>query len=190
MSAQVHYHPFFFLLMALVAMTELGLTAFLINAGNEHDTWPSPRYHVLLIYICFNAVWTTLFATSYVLWVLDGAVHILASIASSVSWLIINTSLWAVAAAFMHHTRTGGNCAGVPTISRFVSDRTPVSSSSTLSPSPSHSCRQSLTVEALCWTELGLSGITLLATCIWVGTNRQFGASRRSSYVSDSRRLV
>lgn len=46
-AAQVHYHPFFFLLMALVAMTELGLTAFLINAGNEHDSWPSPRYHAL-----------------------------------------------------------------------------------------------------------------------------------------------
>lgn len=37
--------------MALVAMTELGLTAFLINAGNEHDTWPNPRYHKLYVVV-------------------------------------------------------------------------------------------------------------------------------------------
>lgn len=46
-SQAIRYHPFFFLLMALVAMTELGLTSFLINAGNESDNWPSQRYHSL-----------------------------------------------------------------------------------------------------------------------------------------------
>lgn len=46
-SQSVRYHPFFFLLMALVAMAELGLTSFLINAGNENDSWPSSRYHKL-----------------------------------------------------------------------------------------------------------------------------------------------
>lgn len=50
-SQTVRYHWWFFLLMALVAMTELGLTAFLINAGNEHDTWPSPRYHKLYVVV-------------------------------------------------------------------------------------------------------------------------------------------
>ena len=47
----LNYHPFFFLLMALVAMTELGLTAFLINSGNDFDTWPSPRYHKLYVFV-------------------------------------------------------------------------------------------------------------------------------------------
>ncbi|KAH8120338.1 hypothetical protein DFH11DRAFT_1559613 [Phellopilus nigrolimitatus] len=164
-SQSIHYHPFFFLLMALVAMTELGLTSFLINAGNDSDTWPTPQYHSLLIFFCFNAVWTTLFATSYILWIVDGAVHVLASIASSVAWLFVNTMLWAISSGIMLHTRGGGNCAGVPTISR--------------------SCRQSLTVMALGWTELGLSIATLLATCFWVRASR-----RRRSFVNDSRRFV
>jgi len=149
--------------MALVAMAELAMTAFLINEVNEQNHWPTPGYRSLLIFFCFNAAWTTLFATAYVLWIIDGAVHILASIASSVMWLLVTTLLWGVAARFMHVTRTGGNCAGVPTITR---------------------CRQALTVEALGWTELGLSLMTLLATCFWVRKNR------RRSYVNDSRRLV
>lgn len=86
-----------------------------------------------------------------------------------------------VAARFMHVTRTGGNCAGVPTITRFVSDRLPATP---IELNPTRSCRQSLTVEALGWTELGLSLMTLLATCFWVRKNR------RRSYVNDSRRLV
>ncbi|KAL5495251.1 hypothetical protein ACEPAI_714 [Sanghuangporus weigelae] len=162
-SQSVRYHPFFFLLMALVAMAELGLTSFLINAGNESDTWPSSRYHKLLILFCFNAVWTTLFSTSYVVWVIDGSVHLLAGVASSVAWLFLNSVLWATASAIMLHTRGGGNCAGRETISR---------------------CRQSLTVLALGWTELGISAITLLTTCWWVRANR------RRSFVNDSRRLV
>jgi hypothetical protein len=36
-------------------------------------------------------------------------------------------------------------------------------------------CRQSLTVEALGWTEFGLSVLTLVATCLWVhGSRRNF----------------
>ncbi|PAV22394.1 hypothetical protein PNOK_0235100 [Pyrrhoderma noxium] len=151
--------------MALVAMTELGLTAFLINSGNDFDTWPSPRYHKLLIFFCFNAVWTTVFAASYVLWFIDGAVHILASVASSIAWLFVTTALWAVASGIMLHTRGGGNCAGSATISR---------------------CRQSLTVLALGWVELGISALTLLATCLWVEANRR----KQRNIVDDSRRLV
>lgn len=79
-----HYHPFLFLLMTLCAIAEMGLTAFLIDAGNASGEWASPRYHSLLILFLFNAVWTTLFGTAYTLWILTGAAHILASIASSV----------------------------------------------------------------------------------------------------------
>ena len=35
-----------------------------------------------------------LFATSYVLFVIDGAVHFLANVASSVAWLFVTTVLW------------------------------------------------------------------------------------------------
>ena len=51
-------------------------------------------YNRSLIFFCFNAVWTTVFAASYVLWFIDGAVHILASIASSIAWLFVTTALW------------------------------------------------------------------------------------------------
>lgn len=44
---KAHYHPFLFAMMTFSAMAELGLTAFLISAGNENRTWPSARYHSL-----------------------------------------------------------------------------------------------------------------------------------------------
>ena len=44
---EAHYHPFLFTMMTLSAMAELGLTSFLISAGNENGTWPSPRYRAL-----------------------------------------------------------------------------------------------------------------------------------------------
>lgn len=46
---KAHYHPFLFATMAFSAMAELGLTAFLVSAGNEHHTWPSARYHSLYV---------------------------------------------------------------------------------------------------------------------------------------------
>lgn len=157
---KAHYHPFLFATMAFSAMAELGLTAFLVCAGNEHRTWPTSRYHSLLILFIFNAVWTTLFSTAYMMWIVDGASHLLASIASSVIWLMITAILWGTAAGVMHNTRTGGNCAGTATISR---------------------CRQSLTVEALGWTEFGLSVLTLVATCLWIQTSKR---NYRSSFHS------
>ena len=42
-------HPLLFTLMTLTAAAELGLTAFLISAGNEMGTWSSPRYHSLSV---------------------------------------------------------------------------------------------------------------------------------------------
>ncbi|KAF5374434.1 hypothetical protein D9615_009041 [Tricholomella constricta] len=114
------YHPALFTVMACSALAELGLTAFLVSAGNEHNTWPSSRYHALLILFLFNAAWTVLFSTAYLLWFVEGASHLLASIASSVVWLLITSVLWGTAAGVMHNTRTGGNCAGRATISRSV----------------------------------------------------------------------
>ncbi|KAF8078596.1 hypothetical protein FPV67DRAFT_64802 [Lyophyllum atratum] len=150
--AKATYHPFLFAMMTCSAIAELGLTAFLVSAGNEHNTWPSPRYHALLILFLFNAAWTTLFSTTYVLWFVDGAGHLLANIASSVVWLLMTSVLWGTAAGIMHNTRSGGSCAGRATISR---------------------CRQSLTVEALGWTEFGLCVLAMVATCLWMRRNRR-----------------
>ena len=54
---KAHYHPFLFALMSTCAIAELGLTAFLIEAGNEHHTWPSPRYHSLWVKRFFFPIW-------------------------------------------------------------------------------------------------------------------------------------
>ncbi len=105
-----------------------------------------------------------MFSIAYLLWFFDGASHFLANIASSVVWLLATAILWVglfdfgrytsldwdvqgTGAGIMHGTRTGGNCKGTPTLSK---------------------CRQSLTVEALGWTEFGLLACTLLMTLFWV----------------------
>ncbi|KDQ63728.1 hypothetical protein JAAARDRAFT_29758 [Jaapia argillacea MUCL 33604] len=155
-------HPYLFGLMTFCSMAELGLTAFLISAGNEHHSWSTVRYHALLILFCFDAVWTMIFSTAYLLWYIDGSVHVLASIASSVIWLAITSIVWGTASGVMHSTRGGTECVETPNLPR---------------------CRQNLTVEALGWTEFSLCVVALLATLFWIR------ASRRR-FVSDSRRAV
>ncbi len=43
---------------------------------------------------CFNAAWTTLFTTAYILFYLDGGRYVLANVASSVVWLFVTSALW------------------------------------------------------------------------------------------------
>ncbi|KZS98556.1 hypothetical protein SISNIDRAFT_147760 [Sistotremastrum niveocremeum HHB9708] len=147
-----YYHTHLFTLIALVAMAEMGLTSFLINRGNLHDTWFSARYHHLLILALFNSVWTTIFAWTYVIWILNGAMHLFASIAGSALWLLITAILWGTAGGVIATTRGGGDCNGDPPLTR---------------------CRQSMTVMALCWTEFGLCLLTLFAACMWVSRSRR-----------------
>lgn len=63
------YHPLLFTLLALLAMAELGLSAFWVHQV-QHD--PSNRFKSLVILFLFNSVWTTLFAGAYVFWIIDG----------------------------------------------------------------------------------------------------------------------
>jgi len=165
---KTNYHPFLFTLMALTAAVELGLTAFLISAGNEVATWSTPGYHSLLIVLCFEAAWTLVFSTAYMLWVVDGAVHLLAKIASSSFWLLLTSVLWGTAAGLMHSTRTTSSCTG-RSISR---------------------CRQSMTVEALGWTEFSLCCVTLVATVMWLRVGFGKRMSRGFTLVRDSRTFV
>ncbi|KZP31262.1 hypothetical protein FIBSPDRAFT_1037713 [Athelia psychrophila] len=155
---KAHYHPFLFALMSACALAESVLATYLVDRGNEHHTWPSAQYHHILIFSLFSALWTMIFSAAYVLWIIDGAVHILASIASSIIWLLITTIFWGVAAGLMHVTRSGENCDDWDAISR---------------------CRQSLTVEALGWTEFALCLLTLTATCCWLHTGKR---NPRSSF--------
>ncbi|KAJ7288349.1 hypothetical protein C8J57DRAFT_513507 [Mycena rebaudengoi] len=149
------YHPFLFTLIALVAMAELGLSAFWVHQVQHEE---SNRFRSLVIFILFNSVWTTLFAGAYVFWIVDGALHGLASIGSSGIWLTITAILWGVAAGLFHPERGGSDCKGEPAISP---------------------CRETLALEAMAWTEMGLCIITLFAACFWVRSSRR---SYRGSY--------
>ena len=141
-----------------------------------------------------------MFGTAYLLWIVDGAVHFLASIASSIIWLAITTVLWVsvrttdaltridkavlpqgAAAGMMHGTRAGGDCNWMSDSSGFVNPSSPCSQPQDLSSLAS--CRETLTVEAVGWVEFGLCTLTLLATCMWLRTSKR-------NYVSESRRLV
>ncbi|KAJ8596904.1 hypothetical protein M405DRAFT_871065 [Rhizopogon salebrosus TDB-379] len=167
---KAHYHPFLFVLITMCAMAELGLTAYLISVGNESHSWPSARYHSLLILFEFNAVWTTLFGVAYMLWIVDGAVHLLASIASSIIWLALTSALWGAAAGIMHGTRSGGDCNWTPSSSGFVDGVLSCDQPQDLSVAR---CRETLTVEAVGWVLFGLCVLTLLATCLWVRTSKR-----------------
>ncbi|TEB35015.1 hypothetical protein FA13DRAFT_1431478 [Coprinellus micaceus] len=109
---------------------------------------------------CFASAWTMIFGASYIMWYFDRASHFLANIASSVAWLLSTSILWGVAAGVMHVTRTGGNCAGHPIISR---------------------CRQSLTVEALGWSEFGICLLAMFATCFWIYATRKISKTATDS---------
>ncbi|KAF7314270.1 hypothetical protein MKEN_00899600 [Mycena kentingensis (nom. inval.)] len=149
------YHPFLFTLIMLVAMAELGLSAFWVHQIKDA---PSSRFKSLIIFILFNSSWTVLFAGAYVFWIIDGALHGLASIGSSGIWLTITAVLWGVAAGLFRDERGGGNCNGEPAIS---------------------DCREFMALEAMAWTEMGLCILTLIAACFWVRSSRR---SYRGSY--------
>ncbi|KAF9652038.1 hypothetical protein BDM02DRAFT_3153982 [Thelephora ganbajun] len=152
---KARYHPYLFLFITLCAMAELGLTSYLINLGNQIG-FTEARYHSLPRIISINPdraiyllsqVWTIIFGAAYTIWIVNGDLHLLASMASSFIWLLVTSVLWGAAAGVLHHIRTGGSCPGRPAISR---------------------CRQSLTVEALGWTEFGLCLLTFLSTTLWI----------------------
>jgi len=173
---KANYHPFLFLLITGAALAELGLTAYLVTMGNASGTWPSKRYHALLIMFLFNSSWTILFSVAYLVWMVDSNAQILASVASSVIWLLVTSTLWGLTTGIMYVTRTGTDCRKRDAISR---------------------CRQSLTVEALGWTEFALCILALMATCLWVcssdGARKQkkrFGLRESQQRLVVSRNVV
>lgn len=90
---------FIFALISAVALAEIGLTAFLVHDYENRDSgYPSSRYRSLIILILFDACWTALFGLAYVFFIVGGALHFLASVASSAIWLIVTAILWGVAA--------------------------------------------------------------------------------------------
>ncbi|EJD36030.1 hypothetical protein AURDEDRAFT_20238, partial [Auricularia subglabra TFB-10046 SS5] len=144
------YHPFLFLLIALLAIVEIGLTAWFVDHFNDVG-WPTDRFHSLIILFLFNACWTALFALAYVWWTIAGVTHFLASVAGSTIWLLITAILWVVAAALFHEW-FDVDCTGTPVVSI---------------------CRQMEAIEAIGWTEFALCILTILASWFCVRSSRR-----------------
>ena len=87
-------------------------------------------------------------------------------------------------AGLMHSTRTGGNCLGHPPISRLVSENIMYHIPHELRALASR-CRQSLTVEALGWTEFSLCCVTMIVTLVWIRSS-----SVKKTHAKDSRTFV
>ncbi|KAF7347809.1 hypothetical protein MVEN_01538400 [Mycena venus] len=160
---EAHYHPFLFTMMTLTGIAEAGLTTFLVNAGNAHDTWPSPRYHSFLLFILFNAIWTVVFCVAYMLWLVDGSE---ALPGEHRQFDILAHCYHSFMGCFCRHLSCHENRGKLP----YLADNI-----------------KSLTVEALAWAEFGLSTVALFWTCVWVGSS---GRKRVRDSVRDSRRMV
>ncbi|KAF8529237.1 hypothetical protein BU17DRAFT_80435 [Hysterangium stoloniferum] len=165
MSATLH--KLLFTLIALVSLAEIAVTAILFAKDTQAHHFTSRRYHDLLIVFLADSAWTSFFGVMYAYWILTQAYHFFASIAISMWWLCITAILWGVTAGLFHNSRTGGICDGLAPLSR---------------------CRQSLTVEALGWTEFALCIFTIISTWIWVSQEASdVGSWRGSWYDSQAR---
>ncbi|KZV95195.1 hypothetical protein EXIGLDRAFT_748248 [Exidia glandulosa HHB12029] len=151
------FHPFLFLLIAMLAIVEVGLNAWFVDHFDDVG-WPTDRFHSLILLFLFTASWTALFALAYVWWIFSGAMHFLASVAGSTLFLVITATLWVVAAALFHDEIMSWDCTGQPIVSM---------------------CREAEAIEALGWTEFALCIITILAACFWVHSSRR---NYRGSY--------
>lgn len=145
MSASLHY--FIYCLIAIVAIAELILTIFLFNEDVQDRSFHGVEYHNLLIVSIGASAWTIFFGFMYALMIRAWLVHFLDNVAISLWWLLFTSTVWAATMGLFHKTRTGNVCDGLPLLSN---------------------CRQSLTVESLGWTELGLCLFTICTTWVWV----------------------
>lgn len=86
-------------------------------------------------------------------------------------------------AGLIHSSRNAGSCFGGTSTLRLVPYRTPSHPSHELRVLAGGRCRQSLTVEALGWTEFALCCATLVVTVLWMRSGKRL-------FVRDSRTFV
>ena len=137
---------FMYCLLTLIAIAEIGVTAFLI----DHFTrigYPSSRYRSLTIFLLFNAVWTTLFGLIYIGFVAAGKLRRLARLSASLGWLSITTLLWLIAASLYTDPLRGGRgramCWNLPALDI---------------------CRETQAAQALAWTAFALCIVTMIVS--------------------------
>jgi len=67
-----------------------------------------------------NATWTALFSLAFLWFIASGALHVLASIGTSLLWLLVTSILWVVAAALFMEEIKDWECDGTPIVSVCV----------------------------------------------------------------------
>lgn len=133
-------------LLTLIAIAEIGVTAFLIDHFTRTG-YPSSRYRSLTIFLLFNAVWTTLFGLIYIGFVAAGRLKRLARLSASLGWLSITTLLWLIAASLYTDPLRGGRgramCWNLPALDI---------------------CRETQAAQALAWTAFALCIVTMIVS--------------------------
>lgn len=137
---------FMYSLLTLIAIAEIGVTAFLIDHFTRTG-YPSSRYRSLTIFLLFNAVWTTLFGILYIAFVAAGRLKHLARLTASLGWLSITTLLWLIAASLYTDPLRGGRgramCWNLPALDI---------------------CRETQAAQALAWTAFALCIVTMIVS--------------------------
>jgi hypothetical protein len=105
-------YPVLFTLAVSSSAVQLCLTAYLIVAGSRTNQWRAASYHSLfvvstlflylasdqlscrLILFLFDAIWTILFPSTYVLCFTRGSLHLLANIFGSIFWIFAAAIVW------------------------------------------------------------------------------------------------
>ncbi|KAI0271371.1 hypothetical protein BC834DRAFT_859169 [Gloeopeniophorella convolvens] len=145
-TTQTRPYPILFALAVAFAAGELGLTAFLLAGGGT-----GPWYDVLLILLLFDAIWTVLFSSTYVLWSTHGGLHLLADLTSSIFWIFAAAFCWGLVAGFAQSSKAEG-CARHPSSFR---------------------CSRRLSIGSLAWIEFALCAMTLALAAMWVRASRK-----------------
>ena len=160
---------FLFALLAIVALTELGVTAYLVNYYDRlgYLSW---RYRSVIILLLFNSVWTSVFGLAYVCFIASGALNRLARLTASVTWLFITAILWGVAAGLYTSYRDGGWwCWNSPAL---------------------WFCRRTQAAEGLAWTAFALCIVTMLASFLTWHHKRNTDATVSDSMIAPSGRIL
>ena len=154
-------------LLTVIALTEVGVTAYLIDHFTRTG-YPSSRYRSLTIFLLFNACWTAFFGIAYIAFVAAGALSRLARLTASLAWLSITSLLWVIAAGLYTDPLRGGRgeaiCWGLPALDI---------------------CRQTQAAQALAWMAFAFCILTMFVSILSWHEDRPPPAPT-STTVSDS----
>ncbi|KAI5474382.1 hypothetical protein MNV49_003401 [Pseudohyphozyma bogoriensis] len=147
-------HPFLFFLIGALAIASVGLVANQVHERTDGpgDRWPSDEYQNRMYFLLFVAAWTTLGAVLH--WVINLFIGLF--------WTILTFVFWTIATALYRKVNPfdPSDC-----------DDTGIAST----------CRQSVAIEAIGWTEVALTALLFLAILFHFHSHRRAGRDYRNA---------